>query len=445
MFCPNCGTSNEDTAPRCKQCGFELQQAKPAAPKFKGTMLLGQSPFADQKAGAAPGAATPAGGTSGAPRPEAARAALKGTMVGVAPPAVGSAAPPAAGTATPGPAAPAGGAVQQRPAFKGTMIGIAPPTVGAPGAAAPPPGATPPPAAAAPSATPAGTQISSKLKGTMIGVAPPSIGSEAPPAQPAAPAGSQLGMDATVAIPSQAPQVPPAGGGLPRTEAMPAVGRKDSVNPLGGTVLGASAPDFSAPPAPATPAATAFEKTALGHPPVALPPEQPAAPAPEAGPGAGSHGLDAFGTTAPADPTGGSAAAQLAAAAPAPAQQITPSYAQPLAPSGARGPIGKVRNPVATFLLAMLCFVYGLIAYIQMLGELKRFRQKNDLSIILFFIPIISIIEVLKLPEKVADAQRMAGIANPQVAHPVLYLFFGVYFLPADLNEVWEAARRSGG
>jgi hypothetical protein len=139
------------------------------------------------------------------------------------------------------------------------------------------------------------------------------------------------------------------------------------------------------------------------------------------------------------------------APAAAPAQQIAPSYAQPMthprasAPSGARGPVGKVRNPVATLLLGMMCFVYALIAYIQMLGELKSFRQKNDLTLLLFFIPIINIIEVLKLPEKVADAQRMAGVANPQVAHPVLYLFFGLYFLPADLNEVWEAARRNGG
>ena len=44
-----------------------------------------------------------------------------------------------------------------------------------------------------------------------------------------------------------------------------------------------------------------------------------------------------------------------------------------------------------------------------------------------------------------SEAQRLAGIRNPQVAHPVLYLFFGMYFLPADLNETWAAARRNAG
>jgi hypothetical protein len=40
----------------------------------------------------------------------------------------------------------------------------------------------------------------------------------------------------------------------------------------------------------------------------------------------------------------------------------------------------------------------------------------------------------------VLEAKQMAGVANPQVAHPVLYLFLGLYFLPNDLNEVWQAA-----
>ena len=32
------------------------------------------------------------------------------------------------------------------------------------------------------------------------------------------------------------------------------------------------------------------------------------------------------------------------------------------------------------------------------------------------------------------------GVPNAQVASPVLYLFFGIFFLPGDLNEVWQAA-----
>src|SRR5438874_1997289 len=46
MFCPNCGTQNPDTAAACSACGHKLQAAeaaapgKPAAPKFKGTMMM---------------------------------------------------------------------------------------------------------------------------------------------------------------------------------------------------------------------------------------------------------------------------------------------------------------------------------------------------------------------------------------------------------------------
>jgi hypothetical protein len=108
-----------------------------------------------------------------------------------------------------------------------------------------------------------------------------------------------------------------------------------------------------------------------------------------------------------------------------------------------RGPIGKIRNPVMTIVLSMLCFVYGIIQFWSMLKELKAFRGKDDLTPILFFIPILGYIEAWKLNEKVLDAKRMAGVPNAQVASPVLYLFFAVFFLPSDLNEIWQAA--SGG
>lgn len=38
MFCPNCGTQNEEGASPCKKCGFKLSGV--SAPKFKGTMML---------------------------------------------------------------------------------------------------------------------------------------------------------------------------------------------------------------------------------------------------------------------------------------------------------------------------------------------------------------------------------------------------------------------
>ncbi len=111
--------------------------------------------------------------------------------------------------------------------------------------------------------------------------------------------------------------------------------------------------------------------------------------------------------------------------------------------SGQRGPIGKMRNPVMTIVLSMLCFVYAIIQVWGMLSELKAFRGKDDLNPILFFVPIVGYFELWKLNEKVLDAKRMAGVPNAQVASPVLYLFFAIFFLPTDLNEVWQAA--SGG
>ncbi len=259
----------------------------------------------------------------------------------------------------------------------------------------------------------------------MIGVAPQGFNpadlaakaaAAAPSAAPAAPAGVDLGK-------TEPP--PPMDGSYGATEAFAAVPAapqapaQDEVNPLGGTMLGMAAPDFGAPPAAAPAAdAAAYGLGATQPNPAYVPPErqQPAYEEPSTG--------------VP------SAAARLGSPGASEAITTTP---------GVHGPIGKDRNPVVTFLLSMLCFVYALIAIVQMLGELRAFRQKNDISILLFFIPIINIIEVWKLPAKVADAQRMAGIQNPQVAHPVLYLFVGIYFLPADLNETWSAARRNIG
>lgn len=109
--------------------------------------------------------------------------------------------------------------------------------------------------------------------------------------------------------------------------------------------------------------------------------------------------------------------------------------------SGARGPVGKVRNPILVYVLASVtCGIYGIIAIWQMVNELKAFRGKDDINPILFFIPILGIIEMWKLPAKVLEAKQLAGVPNAQVVHPVLYLFFGLYFLAADLNEVWQAA-----
>ena len=107
--------------------------------------------------------------------------------------------------------------------------------------------------------------------------------------------------------------------------------------------------------------------------------------------------------------------------------------------TGPHGPIGTVRNPVMVTVISMICFIYGLLQLIQMLGELKAFRQKDDINIIMFFIPILNLLEMMKLSDKVAEAKRMAG-SNKPAASGILYILLGIYFLPADLNDVWEAA-----
>jgi hypothetical protein len=90
--------------------------------------------------------------------------------------------------------------------------------------------------------------------------------------------------------------------------------------------------------------------------------------------------------------------------------------------------------------IGIVCFFYAAWQLWQMLNELKDFRGKDDLKPIMFFVPILGLLEMWKLPEKVLEAKRMAGVPNPEVAQPILYLLLGIWFLPNDLNEIWQAA-----
>jgi hypothetical protein len=112
----------------------------------------------------------------------------------------------------------------------------------------------------------------------------------------------------------------------------------------------------------------------------------------------------------------------------------------PAGGAGRGGPIGKTRNPVMVLVISMLCFVYALIQLWGMLNELKAYRGKDDISPIMFFLPIISIIQLWNLPPKILEAKQMAGVPNAQVAHPILYFVASLYLLPNDLNEIWQAA-----
>jgi hypothetical protein len=218
VFCPNCGSKNDDSAARCAQCGFEIQALKPST-RFKGTMVM-QAPVIP-----------PTAGQPASPAPAARPSPLKGTMVGVAPPemedlrrqiaesraAIGTRTSPTPAPAaspvptspvptSPAAASPAAGNPQPvsphagNPRMKGTMIGLAPPGLGSAvsqAPAGPPRSPTPPP--------PDGDRISrpmpSQLKGTMVGGAPvdpaalaAALGRAAAPAAPAPlPAADVLG------------------------------------------------------------------------------------------------------------------------------------------------------------------------------------------------------------------------------------------------------------
>src|SRR5688572_11609396 len=183
VFCPNCGTENAEPATTCKKCGFNLKSA--AAPKFKGTMLMMNTPGA------------PRAGTPGAPP-------------------AGPPGPPERGASTPPP--PPGGGIP-RPQLKGTMLGVAPPSIGSaqPGMA-PPPGAPPTaPGHSGPSGmrpAPGGPQVN-PLGGTLV--ANPAGGFGPPPGGPAPyggpPPGAPSGFGATA--PGQPPGYSPPGGPPP--------------------------------------------------------------------------------------------------------------------------------------------------------------------------------------------------------------------------------------
>jgi hypothetical protein len=179
-------------------------------------------------------AAAPGAGINGPASPARTPSALKGTMVGVAPPGMDDLRkqiaearqnPAAAATPAPAPAGPS--------KLKGTMIGLAPPHL-AGGDLQPtllgvaPPGSDAPPAAAqqpvqTPPTEPA--PMPSRLKGTMVGVAPPDLGNVQSPdafggtlmagaTAPMAAIQPQFEAPATSATePSPPPTEPPQAGG----------------------------------------------------------------------------------------------------------------------------------------------------------------------------------------------------------------------------------------
>lgn len=113
-------------------------------------------------------------------------------------------------------------------------------------------------------------------------------------------------------------------------------------------------------------------------------------------------------------------------------------------PYAGTGPKGTVRNPLTVMILTFVtCGIYGIFAFWSMLSELKAYLQKDEIQPIFMFIPILNLILLLKLPEWVSEAKQRAGCQNPHSSGLILYWLLGVYFLPKDLNEVWEAGSPS--
>jgi hypothetical protein len=383
LFCPNCGTKNQDTATTCTKCGFNVKGA--AAPKFKGTMLMMNQNVAALKAQAAAQAAAPA-----------------------APQAAHPSAPPPPGAPAP---APLGPPTPAKPQFKGTMVGVAPPG----GFRAP--AQTPAPAAAPPaSAPPGGAPQPAPAQPTPLGFAPTALGMAVP---------QQAG--------GYAPPAQPAGFGTPG----PAPGADAAVNPLGGTIAlgqmpapppGAPAP--GAPQAQTPPPWAAGPAAAPGFPPPGgqTPPGQfpGAAAPPQAGPPMG-YGAPAMGAPGAYGPP-------PAAMVPAPAA----------APAGFAAPFavrGKVRNPFVVLALSCVtCGIYGMIWAYQSLAELKAYLNKDEIVPWHIFVPVLNLVVMLfKLPDWVTEAKQRAGARNPKSAGALLYFFLAWYFLTVDLNEIWQA------
>jgi hypothetical protein len=109
-------------------------------------------------------------------------------------------------------------------------------------------------------------------------------------------------------------------------------------------------------------------------------------------------------------------------------------------PAGPHGPIGQERSWLVIIIVGSITCGLGYFWYWwNMVNELNAFRQKDDLNPILVLVaPLLFFL----LPDKVLEAKRMAGVANPTVQNPILYLLLGWYFFPNDLNEVWQAASR---
>jgi cytosine/uracil/thiamine/allantoin permease len=123
---------------------------------------------------------------------------------------------------------------------------------------------------------------------------------------------------------------------------------------------------------------------------------------------------------------------------------ITPSFAGAVAPASAvQATPAKVRSIGMVVGLGIITFgIYWVVALYGALKDFDSIRRRNDINPILFLIPILGLLELLKLPQKVEETRAAIGVSNPVAPNLVLYILFPQIFFIADLNEIVEASAR---
>ena len=392
MFCPNCGTQNPDAAQTCSKCSFHLRSA--AAPKFKGTMLMMNQP-APTPGVAAAAPVRPGAGGAAVPGAAAAPNRLKGTMMGVAPMAIGgmpfppppAPAPPAPGFSPSVPQAgvnPLGGTLA---ADAGVLGAFAVQQQGATGHA--PYGAPPAPFEAAASPTPGGLPL---------------------PAAPMAPAysGGTLAFGAPQAL--QPPFQSPAG--QPRPDAPPYGAPPHNM-------YGSGEPYGAAPQQP-----PAFAMQA------AQPYPSPDAMAPfgqpPAGPMVGT--LKSSSGSSPVGPTRRNALLTMLL----PLAVIFGGFFLSIILAFAVAPaLGSLAS-----LFVLAGWVWYVVLAVQMVNELKSVTRSEELAWWPIIVPIYQLYFMwFVVPQEVAKAKQMLGVRQPP-QNVVLYIFLWHFALASDLNDM---------
>ena len=449
MFCPNCGTENEEAATTCKKCGFNLKGA--AAPKFKGTMLMMNAPAAPRAgAPAAPRAGPPAPAERGAPAAAAARrpaasaaqrarcwawrrlrsAALSpGRYPGGPPPAPPHGAPtPARVTRGPGP--PPGARGPSGASTRSAGPGREPDRCGSKLRPASGRGRS------TVSLRPAGRwpgrlrRHGARSASWWLRASRPAAGLRSPPP----------GVRSSTAVRSAA-----HGGPTPRTVkpgAHPPGGHPGGLRSAAGLAAAAGLCRKAAATAGRSrPMATVSTSRRLRH-----------------GYGASAataaHSPPRWRLWRSRPPGHGAAAAVTAAAA----SRRLPGYGAPSgfggAPAGgygmpgrrvysspgARGPIGQTRNPVMVLVLGMHLLrlrSWSRSGHVERAQGVPR-QGRSEPHLVLR--PHPRLVRIWSCRRRSWKPSTWPACRTPRSRSPILYLLLGICFLPDDLNEIWQAA-----